>query len=113
MTFSRECEYALKGMVALAAEGGARRGYTLVRPASAITLREALEAIEGPDVFERCVFSHRHCSTDRPCQVHDVWREARPHVRAVFERTTLQDLVETAGAAGPLSANRGGRRRWR
>lgn len=131
MTFSRECEYAIKGMVALAAQPGcrplmlaeiaarevlppsflskifqklfqhglvqshrgARRGYTLVRPASAITLRQILEAIEGPDLFDRCLFSHRQCSQEKPCVVSPVWRNVRPKVQAAFERTTLQDLV--------------------
>lgn len=131
MRFSRECEYALKGMVALAAEASARplmlseiaergglplsflskifqkllkhglvqshrgawRGYTLVRPASTITLRQTLEAIEGPDLFDRCLFSHRHCSEENSCAVHEVWRDVRPHVQAAFGRTTLQDLV--------------------
>ena len=140
MVFSRECEYALMGMAALAGDPGAqpvmlseiaargglplsflskifqkllkhglvqshrgaRRGYTLVRPASAITLRQALEAIEGPDLFDRCVFSHRHCSDDRPCQIHPVWRDVRPQVQAAFERATLQDLV-AAGAGVPFA----------
>lgn len=132
MTFSRECEYAIKGMVALAAQPGCRplklaeiaareglppsflskifqkllkhslvqshrgvqRGYTLTCSASAITLRQVLEAIEGPDLFHRCVFTHRRCSQEKPCLVSGLLETIQPQVRAAFDRTTLQDLVD-------------------
>lgn len=132
MTFSRECEYALMGLAALAAEAGTRplmlseiaareklplsflskifhklikhglivshrgvqRGYTLTRDARAIPLRAILEAIEGPDLFERCVFSHRCCGEESPCLIHLAWRDVRPQVQAAFENTTLHDLVK-------------------
>jgi Rrf2 family protein len=143
MTFSRECEYALQGMVTLAAEAGKRplmhseiaargkhtlsflskifqklrshrgaeRGYTLARPAFEITVREALEAVEGPDLLDRCVFSHRRCSQERSCQVHDIFQEVRPQVQAAFERATLRDLVLGAAACSAVPAPR--RRRTR
>lgn len=149
MTFSRECEYALQGMVTLAAEPGKRplmlsqiaargnlplsflskifqkllrhglvrshrgaeRGYTLARPASEITVREALEAVEGPDLLDRCVFSHRRCSQERTCQVHDIFQQVRPQVRAAFERATLRDLVLAAAACSAVPAPRRRHRR--
>ena len=139
MAFNRECEYALMGMAALAAEEGARplmlseiaereelplsflskifqkllkhglvvshrgvqRGYTLSRQARAISLRTILEAIEGPDLFERCVFSHRPCGGERACLVHEAWRDVRPQVQAAFENATLQNVVEARKAAAP------------
>ena len=139
MTFNRECEYALMGMAALAAGGGAgplmlseiavreklplsflskifqkllkhglvvshrgiERGYTLSRAARAISLRAILEAIEGPDLFERCVFSHRPCGGEKACLVHAAWQSVRPQVQAAFEKTTLQDVAEARAAAAP------------
>ncbi len=145
MTFSRECEYALKGLAALAADNGVRplmlseiatreglplsflskifqkllkhglvishrgveRGYTLARDARAIPVRSILEAIEGPDLFDRCVFLHHRCGEESPCLIHPAWRDVRPQVKDVFEKTTLQDLVEArAAAAGPVATRR-------
>jgi Rrf2 family protein len=144
MTFNRECEYALKGMAALAAEAGTRpltlseiaareglppsflskifqkllkhglvqshrgtrRGYTLARSASAITLRQALEAIEGPDLFDRCLFSHYCCSEESPCPVNLAWRGVRRQVQAAFEHTTLQDLVDARHASTAVARTR-------
>ena len=147
MNLNRECEYALKGMAALAASGGARpmmlsgiaereslplsflskifqkllkhglvfsrrgveRGYVLAHEAQAITLRTILEAIEGPDLFNRCVFYHRQCGEESPCLAHLVWREVRPQVADAFEKTTLHDLVEARvdGGAQPALPRHG------
>jgi Rrf2 family protein len=84
---------------------GMERGYTLAREAGAVSLRTILEAIEGPDLFERCVFSRRPCAEEEnPCLVHEAWQGVRPQVRAAFEKTTLQDMVEARKAASPPPA---------
>lgn len=149
MTFSRECEYALKGMAALAAEAGARplmlseiaasealplsflskifqkllqhglvlshrgtrRGYTLAREPRTISLRTILEAIEGPELFNRCLFSHWRCGEGSTCLVHLAWRDVQPQVQVGFEGTTLQHLVDARRAAAPPSGGRPGRAR--
>jgi Rrf2 family iron-sulfur cluster assembly transcriptional regulator len=81
---------------------GVERGYTLAREARAVPLRTILEAIEGPDLFERCVFSHRPCAgEENPCLLHKAWQDVRPQVQTAFERTTLQDVVEARRAASP------------
>lgn len=140
MNFSRESEYALRGMVALAgiagepqpaltlqeiaakqnlppgflskifqklvrhalleSHRGILRGYTLARPASEITLRQILEAIEGPDLFERCLFSHRRCGVEGRCVVHPYWGRVRGEVARLFEQVSLRDLAASAAAEG-------------
>jgi Rrf2 family protein len=84
---------------------GVERGYTLAREARAVPLRTILEAIEGPDLFERCVFSHRPCAgEENPCLMHKAWQDVRPQVQAAFENTTLQDVVEARKATSPAPA---------
>ncbi len=134
MNFSRECEYAVRGMVALAGASpgraitlqevaaqdnlppgflskifqklvrhgliqshrGVQRGYTLAHPAAEITLRQILEAIEGPDVFDRCVFSHRRCGEEGQCLIHPYWRRVRGDVTKLFEEISLGGLAASA-----------------
>lgn len=72
---------------------GATRGYTLSRPATQISLREVLEAIEGPELLDRCLFWSHHCADEAPCVLHDGWKQIRPKVTAMMEATSLQDLV--------------------
>jgi Rrf2 family iron-sulfur cluster assembly transcriptional regulator len=72
---------------------GATRGYTLDRAAGDITLKEVLEAIEGPGLFERCIFWSHRCAEDNPCILHEGWKQIKPKLTAMMEVTTLQDLV--------------------
>ena len=75
---------------------GATRGYTLSRPPGEISLREVLEAIEGPGLFEHCIFWSHHCAEDNPCILHEGWKQIKPKLTAMMEVTTLQDLVRRA-----------------
>jgi Rrf2 family protein len=77
---------------------GATRGYCLSRPASEISLREVVEAIEGPGVFERCIFWSHHCADENPCILHEGWKQLKPKVIGMMEVTTLQDLVRRSVA---------------
>lgn len=72
---------------------GAVRGYSLARPAAVITLREILEAIEGQDVFDRCVFWPARCSSRQPCALHHRWVAIKPKLRRMLETTTLGELA--------------------
>ncbi len=51
-----------RGGIPNSARGG---GYALARPADEITVREALVAVEGSDLFERCIFWRHECSIPR------------------------------------------------
>ena len=140
MKLSRESQYGLRGMVALArlsegqvtmlgaiakAEGlsysflskifqklsqhglvtahrGLQRGYSLARRPAHINVREILEAIEGPDLGERCLIWDRECVPGRRCLVHSVSEAAGTTLIAGLARTTLAAL-----AAPPRPARTG------
>ena len=146
MKLSRESDYGLRGLVALArrapdkatmlaeiaaAEGlpysflskifrklaqhrivtahrGAQRGYTLARQPGAITVREVLEAIEGPDLADRCLIWDRDCSPARRCLLHAELAAAGRVLAASLERTTLADLAAVPEPSGrPRHAAKG------
>jgi len=69
---------------------GKERGFQLARAASEINAREVIEAIEGPDIFTRCIFWSGVCSTESPCQLHDVWAKVRPMLAEQLEEMTLE-----------------------
>ena len=52
---------------------GARGGVSLARAASAISLRDVIEAAEGPLALNRCVVAAGACPRDRSCTVHPIW----------------------------------------
>jgi Rrf2 family protein len=77
---------------------GRRRGYCLARDPKDIHLRELLEAIEGPDLFHRCLFWGHRCRDTNPCVLHGGWREIKPRLATFFEGTTLAALAGDGGS---------------
>ena len=86
---------------------GAVRGYSLASPAHDITLLEIFEAIEGPAVFRRCIFSSRRAIEPRSCGLEREWAPIAARLRAVMKETTL------AHVASRSSAQRSGQRAGR
>ena len=78
---------------------GAVRGYSLARPAATITLREILMAIEGEDLFDRCVFWPERCNPRRACCLHHRWVTLRPALQRMVETTTLEEIAAPPPAA--------------
>lgn len=73
---------------------GSLRGYSLGRAAEAISLREILNATEGPDLFDRCAFWHDICGGDvNPCVLHEVWKKSTALLQEEVETLTLADLA--------------------
>lgn len=77
----------------LDAKRGRGNGYSLSRPANSISLRDVIEAVEGPSVFTRCLLWRDHCSDENPCPIHHRLKELRPRVEELLETTSLADYV--------------------
>lgn len=74
---------------------GKQRGYQLSRASDSITMRDILEAVEGIDVFQRCVFWSESCSDSSPCILHDYWKnDVRANMVNLMESLTLKDLAK-------------------
>ncbi len=73
---------------------GTGGGFTLARPASAITLREIVEAVEGQILPNRCLIGAGNCERDGTCTVHKVWRTVQSQVVQVLESVTIEDLAK-------------------
>jgi Rrf2 family iron-sulfur cluster assembly transcriptional regulator len=76
---------------------GAVRGYALSRKPKAIKVKEILLAVEGSDLFDRCIFWSDRCADANPCPLHFRWKKMRERViGALMEQTTLADLFKDA-----------------
>ena len=84
--------FAKQGIVRSAR--GAKGGFTLARAASAITLREIVEAIEGPVVPNHCLIGKGACSRDRTCNVHPVWKRVQTQVVSILDGVTIAELAK-------------------
>ena len=76
---------------------GTEGGYRLARPASAITLADAIRAIEGPLAGVRGDPPDQARYEGRAEPLTDVWIAVRVALRRVLEHVTVEDLVR-----GPL-----------
>ena len=79
---------------------GKRRGYTLARAPEEIFLREIVEAIEGPGLFDRCIFWSGRCSTTNPCLLHEWFKEVKPRLEEMLTTTTLAEVLAQNALAG-------------
>lgn len=147
MRLTRETEYALRGLAALARRDdsapvaladlaraedlppsflakifqkltrhgilqsgrGAGNGYSLARSPEKLSVLQVIEAVEGSDFLDRCMFWGGRCGGENPCLLHDRWAAVKPRFTAMLEETTLADLVEVvARSSAPAELARTG-----
>jgi Rrf2 family iron-sulfur cluster assembly transcriptional regulator len=72
---------------------GAKGGFSLARSADQITLREVIEAIEGPIALYRCLHPFEGCERAGDCAIYTVIAQAQAQLVAVLDGTTLDDLA--------------------
>jgi len=73
---------------------GAFGGVSLGRPAEQITMRQIIEAVEGPVNLMWCLAQAGECQRDVTCPVHEVWHQAQAELLRRLDNVTLADLVK-------------------
>ena len=76
----------------LSASYGPGKGYALARPATAITLRQILEVVEGPALLAHCLLWTGHTDA-APCLLHGY---VQPILDQLAERLEAVTLAEFA-----------------
>mgnify|MGYP001196905362 FL=1 len=72
---------------------GTGGGFMLARPAAEISLREVVEAVEGPIMPNRCLIAKGTCERDATCPVHPVWERVRKDIVEILDSVTMEDLA--------------------
>ena len=73
---------------------GAKGGFSLARPASDITMKDVIEAIEGPIFLNVCLIAEGDCSREKLCSAHAIWEEAQAKMMDVLSRANFADLAK-------------------
>jgi len=73
---------------------GAKGGFSLGRAAGEITIKDVIEAIEGPIYLNVCLVGPGECTRDKICPMHRVWEEAQEKMMGVLGRANFADLVK-------------------
>jgi Rrf2 family iron-sulfur cluster assembly transcriptional regulator len=72
---------------------GLNGGFNLGKPAKEITMKQVIEALEGPIVLKRCLLRQGECDEEESCPLHEVFEEAQEKFLEVLDRTTIEDLA--------------------
>jgi Rrf2 family protein len=72
---------------------GARGGVSLARDPKDITMRDVVEAIDGPILLNECVEDAHGCKFDKDCPMRLMWCEIQDDLISRLESTTFADFV--------------------
>lgn len=72
---------------------GVRGGFTLAQEAREITVKEVLEAIQGPYHLAKCITDESICNKAPFCALRELLTIAEDRLVSVFEDHTLADLM--------------------
>ncbi|HEX2729306.1 MAG TPA: Rrf2 family transcriptional regulator [Rubrobacteraceae bacterium] len=75
-------------------EQGRAGGSRLARPTNQITLRDAVEAAEGPFGVTRCILQNRACGEGAPCALHEAWEEGQQAILEYLGAQTLEEFLD-------------------
>jgi len=91
----------LKQMTAaslITARRGAKGGYSLDRPAAAVTVTEIIQALEGPIALTACVDgAEDSCDVEHSCPMRGNWNRVNRAIRAALDAVTLADMLDPDG----------------
>ncbi len=82
----------LTGSGIAASRKGKSGGFYLAKPSSEIRLIDIVIAIDGMDIFHKCVLGFPGCSFEEPCPVHEKWGKLREQTYKMLSEETLEEL---------------------
>ncbi len=80
----------------LASARGVSGGFSLARPAAAISLADIVESIDGPIALTHCAQPHGECDRAEGCPARPHWEPVNRAVRAALSAVTLAELAPAA-----------------
>jgi len=85
----------------LRTQRGAAGGVALLRAPETISLRQVIEAVEGPIRLNRCLVRRGLCPRDRTCPVHPVWVRIQAALLRELDAVRFAQLAAALPPGGP------------
>jgi len=85
---------SLKESGLIASSKGKSGGFTLAKDPSRIKLIDVVSAIDGLEMFDRCVLGFPECTPTHPCPVHNTWGTLRSQTYDMLTSETIDKLKE-------------------
>jgi len=91
----------------IASRRGQSGGFEILHPGRQASVREVIEAIDGPIFLNVCLVSGASCRRKSYCPAHPIWVSAQEAMLGVLSTSTVADLAaEAAVPREPISAGR-------
>jgi Rrf2 family protein len=71
---------------------GPNGGVKLANSPQDISLFGIITAVDGYDVFDKCLLGLDDCHDSKPCPLHDQWAGVRNNLKQIFQSNTLESL---------------------
>lgn len=75
---------------------GQSGGFQISQRGRIATMRDVIEAIDGPIRLNVCLMSGRSCQRSAHCVAHPVWAEAQQAMLEVLSRSTMTELASNS-----------------
>ena len=72
---------------------GAKGGYFLTRLPKDITIKNIMDALEGPINISDCIKEDANCDNLDRCATRVLWMKIRDSIDEIFSSVTLQDII--------------------
>jgi len=72
---------------------GKSGGFSLDKPTSKIRLIDVVIALDGFEIFNKCVLGFPNCSNEFPCPVHHNWVKVSKETYAMLSEATLDEFL--------------------
>ena len=72
---------------------GPRGGFSLTRGPEKITLRQIVEAVEGPMALTDCILGPNVCTRQNRCPIQNRCQVIHQEMMRVFDSTTVADMI--------------------
>lgn len=73
---------------------GAQGGYQIAHEPSEVTLRDIIDAVEGPIELSECTQAESVCQRSGTCPVRWVWQRVTDSINAELEKIRLSDMLK-------------------
>lgn len=72
---------------------GKRGGFSLSKSPEQISMKDVIEALEGPILLNKCLSDFGDCGREELCSLHEVWGQVQEGVIATLEKTDFASLA--------------------
>lgn len=79
---------------------GPTGGVRLAKPSQEVKMADIVRAVDGKQVFDKCVLGLPDCGEALPCPLHKAWGRVRDEFRLMMEQTTLAEFANQTARQG-------------